>query len=216
MEVLETLDGRLSVRHEGRIIAAQEAPPSPVFLRNRHERSAPSPVAPSGAHGLGDRWTATLEPLDSRAEEEQDQGAITGSAAPQPASPKPPLHASRRSCRGRDGRRFRKPGATACRSGQSGGSWEFTEARLRNIWAPWALRRGSPGCVPRRHNLIPSQPRRVTFMLNSDTTVVRFAAALDTTAPARFCFVLAASLALRNHFHKVRARLGRYCCLKAK
>ena len=30
VEVLERLDGRLSVRHEGRIIASQEAPPSPV------------------------------------------------------------------------------------------------------------------------------------------------------------------------------------------
>ena len=32
VEVLEGLDGRLSVRHEGRILPAQEAPPSPVFL----------------------------------------------------------------------------------------------------------------------------------------------------------------------------------------
>ena len=31
VEVLEGLDGRLSVRHEGRILAAQEAPPSPVL-----------------------------------------------------------------------------------------------------------------------------------------------------------------------------------------
>ena len=37
VEVLEGLDGQLSVRHEGRIIAAQEAPPSPAFLRNGHE-----------------------------------------------------------------------------------------------------------------------------------------------------------------------------------
>ena len=37
--VAEGLDGRLSVRHEGRILAAQEAPPSPVFLRNGHGRS---------------------------------------------------------------------------------------------------------------------------------------------------------------------------------
>ena len=36
VEVLEGLDGRLSVRHERRIIAAQKAPPSPVLLRNGH------------------------------------------------------------------------------------------------------------------------------------------------------------------------------------
>ena len=32
--VLHRLDGRLSLQHEGRIIAAQEAPPSPGSLRN--------------------------------------------------------------------------------------------------------------------------------------------------------------------------------------
>ncbi len=32
VEILEGLDGRLTVRHEGRILPAQEAPPSPVFL----------------------------------------------------------------------------------------------------------------------------------------------------------------------------------------
>ena len=80
VEVLESLDGRLSVRHEGRIVPAHEAPPSPVFLRNGSGRSTPVPVPPSGANGLGERWTATLEPLDSRAEEERVQGAITDSA----------------------------------------------------------------------------------------------------------------------------------------
>ena len=64
VEVLESLDGRLSVRHEGRIIPAQEAPPP----------------------------------------------------------------ASRRSPRGRGGRRFRKPGARGCRLEQSSGTWESTEA----------------------------------------------------------------------------------------
>ena len=81
VEVLEGLDGRLSVRHEGRIVPAQEAPPSPVFLRNGHGRSVNVPVPPSVAHGLGERWTATLEPLDSRAEDERDQGGNTDSAA---------------------------------------------------------------------------------------------------------------------------------------
>ncbi len=47
---------------------------------------------------------------------------------PQPASLKPPLRASRRSFRKSDARRFRKPGARACRCGQSSGTWESTEA----------------------------------------------------------------------------------------
>ena len=72
VEVLEGLDGWLSVRHEGRILASQEAPPSSVLLRNGDGRSAPVPVAPSGANGLGERWTAALQPLDSRAAEEKE------------------------------------------------------------------------------------------------------------------------------------------------
>ena len=99
VEVLEGLDGRLSVRHEGRILPAQEVPPSPVFLRNGHGRSAPVPVPPSGAHGLGERWTAALEQLDSRVENERDPGTITGSAAaagkPKAASPRKPTFLER-------------------------------------------------------------------------------------------------------------------------
>ena len=37
--VLEGLDGRLSLQHEGRIIASQDAPPSTGFLRNGNENS---------------------------------------------------------------------------------------------------------------------------------------------------------------------------------
>ena len=99
VEVLESLDGRLSVRHERRIVPAQEAPPSPVFLRNRHEPSAPVPVPSSGANGLGERWTSTLPTLDSRAEEDKVQGTITDSAAtagkPKTVSPRKPTFLQR-------------------------------------------------------------------------------------------------------------------------
>ena len=82
VEVLKGLDGRLTVRrHEGHIIAAQEAPPSPVLLRNGHGRFPTAPVLPSGANGLGEHWTAALEPLDSRATDENDHGMITDGVA---------------------------------------------------------------------------------------------------------------------------------------
>ena len=45
--VLEGLDGRLSLQHEGRIIASQEAPPSPASLRSRN---ATSPAATIPTH----------------------------------------------------------------------------------------------------------------------------------------------------------------------
>ena len=81
VEVLEGLEGRLTVRHEGRIVAAQESPPSPAFLRTGHQRSATPPVPASGANGLGERWIASLEPLDPRVEDEENQGANTDGAA---------------------------------------------------------------------------------------------------------------------------------------
>ena len=81
VDVLEGLDGRLSVRHEGRILAAQEAPPSPVLLRNGHGRSASVPVPPSSVNGLGERWIETLEPLHSRSEDEDDPSMIIDDVA---------------------------------------------------------------------------------------------------------------------------------------
>ena len=88
-----------TVRFQPHTLAAQEAPPSPVFLRNGHGRSAPVPVAPSGANGLSKGWTTALQPLDSRVKNEKDQGDNTGSAAtdgkPKAASPRKPTFLQR-------------------------------------------------------------------------------------------------------------------------
>ena len=45
--VLEGLDGRLSLQHEGRIIASQEAPPSPGSLRSPNGTSPSATIPPS-------------------------------------------------------------------------------------------------------------------------------------------------------------------------
>ena len=89
MEVLEGLDGQLKVRHEGRIIAAQEAPPSPVSLRNGHQPPAVSPVAPIGVNHWDERWTAHLAPLVSSQEPAADQPDCTEVAAAPPATVAP-------------------------------------------------------------------------------------------------------------------------------
>ena len=86
VEVLEGLDGRLRVRHEGRIIDAQEAPPSPVFLRKGQGDSATPLLSPAGAYYSGQRWAATLKALDSRTADEGHQVGLTGGA---PASSTP-------------------------------------------------------------------------------------------------------------------------------
>ena len=91
VEVLEGLDGQLKVRHEGRSIAAQEAPPSPVSLRNGHQPPAVSPVAPIGVNHWDERWTAHLAPLVSSQEPEADQPDFTDGevAAARPATVAP-------------------------------------------------------------------------------------------------------------------------------
>ena len=99
VEVLEGLDGRLRVRHEGRIINAREAPPSPAFLRNGQGDSATPLLSPAGANHLDQCWATTLKSLDSRAEDEEDQAAITDIAVPagkpKAASPRKPTFLER-------------------------------------------------------------------------------------------------------------------------
>ena len=60
--VLEGLDGRLSLQHEGRIIAAQDAPPSPVSLRSRNETS-PAATIPTPDPGLASKPSVTAVEL---------------------------------------------------------------------------------------------------------------------------------------------------------
>ena len=50
--VVVVLDGRLSLQHEGRIIASQDAPPSPEALRSG---VGDSPIDAVSSPGLGDR-----------------------------------------------------------------------------------------------------------------------------------------------------------------
>lgn len=80
MEVLEGLDGQLTVRHEGRIINSQEAPPSPVFLRNGQRDSESAHASTAGSNRMNQRWAAALKPLDSSASEE-DRASLIGGAA---------------------------------------------------------------------------------------------------------------------------------------
>ena len=68
------------MRHEGRIINAQEAPPSPAFLRNGQEGSPAPLVSPAGSDRLNHRWLTTLKSVDSRTGDEEDQAGLTGGA----------------------------------------------------------------------------------------------------------------------------------------
>ena len=90
VEVLEGLDGRLRVRHEGRMINAQEAPPSPVFLRNGQGDSATGRASPTSANYLDQRWAAALKSLDSRAAEDDQAGPTGGAGADSTPATVPP------------------------------------------------------------------------------------------------------------------------------
>ena len=61
--VLQGLDGRLSLQHEGRIIAAQEAPPGPGSLRNGIKPSSGDAIQSPDPKGLSEPRETVPEPL---------------------------------------------------------------------------------------------------------------------------------------------------------
>ncbi len=89
--VLEGLDGRLSLQHEGRIIASQEAPPSPGAPRSD---LGGSPIDAIRFLGLEDRnspWDTAPEPLSAEiaaamnegpSVDDEDVVEMTASASP--------------------------------------------------------------------------------------------------------------------------------------
>ena len=79
--ILEGLDGRLSVQHDRRIIAAQEAPPSPGTLR-KAEGTLPAAPAPVPNPGLSSNSSASsLELLNSQAAPDYDHTLSVDDAA---------------------------------------------------------------------------------------------------------------------------------------
>ena len=72
VDVLEGLDGRLSVQREGSDIPSQEAPPRPSVLRGLQQgeqHTHPSSVEPT--NGLGTKWVARLQTLNANHDTEQ-------------------------------------------------------------------------------------------------------------------------------------------------
>ena len=157
--VLEGLDGRLSVRHEGTSSLPRRRRPA----RYSSETVTGVPHLFLSRPPASTAWANAGRRLSNHWTQGQRKRRIKGpllAALPPPARPKPPLRTSRRSFsrrsfRGRDGRRFRKPGARRCRLERPSGSWESTGPPSRNTWTPRVLRRGKTKRVPRRHHLIP-------------------------------------------------------------
>ncbi len=87
VEVLEGLDGRLSLQHQGRTIPAQEAPPNLVFMRTGNGSSPHLARHRSGPGHPDGSWATTLSQLDTNCAEETapdpiaDHGTAAGKVA---------------------------------------------------------------------------------------------------------------------------------------
>ena len=88
--VLEGLNGRLSLQHEGRIIASQDAPPIPGALRTGKGPSTSVTVPSLDPKGLADSLETVPEPLKAKIDEareydpdidDEDVAAMTVSAS---------------------------------------------------------------------------------------------------------------------------------------
>ena len=69
--VLEGLDGRLSLQHEGRIIASQEAPPSPSYLRSRNGTSPSAAIPIPDTEPASKPSVADLDLLGTKPDQEE-------------------------------------------------------------------------------------------------------------------------------------------------
>ena len=72
MVVLEGLDGRLSLQHEGRMIASQDAPPSPGALRAGEGPSARTIVPSPGPPDPADTPATVPDPLRAKIDEAKE------------------------------------------------------------------------------------------------------------------------------------------------
>ena len=82
VEVLEGLDGRLSVQHEGCIVASQEAPPRPSILRSFDTRTVHTAVPSRYTNGVIRRSEDEVESMDTMIEADRlrDDADCNGAA----------------------------------------------------------------------------------------------------------------------------------------
>ena len=97
VEVLEALDGRLAVQHEGRIVASQEAPPRPGILRSFGTRTVHTTVPSRYTNGVIRRPEDDVESMGTMLEADRlrDDADRNGAArvrrtvTPRPRKPTP-------------------------------------------------------------------------------------------------------------------------------
>ena len=102
VDVLEGLDGRLAVQHEGRIVASQEAPPRPSILRSFDTKTVHTTVLSRYTNGVSRRLedevavTGTMLEADKLRDDADRNGTVRARKAVTPRSRKPtPLQTAR-------------------------------------------------------------------------------------------------------------------------
>ena len=88
VEVLEHTDGRLQIRHQGRIIPCRQAPTRPGVLRASHGALAPTPelnriVKRQGNHRLSQSQLRHLANLEPDPVADDDNHVVNGDSEPQ-------------------------------------------------------------------------------------------------------------------------------------
>ena len=160
--VLHGLDGRLSLQHEGRIIAAQEAPPSPGSLRNGIKPSSGDAIDPQGLSAPPESVPESLTMVAAA----NGHGSVIDDA--DVISMTVTLHrGGRRFCSRPGGTRCKRPSSRACPSARWPESWVSTETPYGVTSMPKIRRRGGRRPTYQHRHLIRSPNSRGTFLLNS-------------------------------------------------
>ena len=168
VEVLEGLDGRLSLQHQGRTIPVQEAPPNPVFMRTGNEssphlaRHRSGPGHPDGS--LGNDPTPNSTP--HRAEETApDPIADRGTAAGKVAAIAPRKPTFLQKARWKAIQKAKRKGMSIRGIARELGINRATVRKYIDAETPH--RCGNPASRQLRQLLMPWRHNRVTFMLNT-------------------------------------------------
>ena len=163
VDVLEGLDGRLAVQHEGRIVASQEAPPRPGILRSFDTRTVHTTVPSRHTNGVIRRSEdevasmGTMLEVDKLRDDADRNGAARVRKTVTPRSRKPtPLQTFRSPIL------LVMPSATSARPRRSSAEW--SRPSTTSCWtfptATHASSKRTPRRRPRRSATVTSRRSR--------------------------------------------------------
>ena len=167
--VLEGLDGRLSLQHEGRIIASQEAPPGPGALRSGLGDSQVDAVSSPGLRDRNAPGDTTSEPLSAEIAAAMNEGpAVDDDDVAEmmaSASPRKPTFLQRE--RWKAVQQAKRRGLSIRGMARELGIHRHTVRRYIDAELTTRRSRVRPQGGSRGRHLILSRSRQRTFLLNN-------------------------------------------------